>query len=343
MGSFKVRIGRISIGGGEPIAVQSMLKTDPHNPNASLRQLRKLEKLGCEILRMAIPDEEGLETFKYLKRKSSIPLVADIHFHPKLALKAIEEGADKIRINPGNIPKEGIKQILKAAKLKGIPLRVGFNSGSLPLKFRKVRPLWKGLLLSAEDFLNWASPFDFENFVFSLKAPTVEDTVEAYRNFSQRFSFPLHLGLTEAGPIPEGLVKSTIAIHLLLKEGIGDTIRVSLSAPPEMEVQTGFSLLDSLGLRKKMLTIISCPTCGRTHSSLDPIIRTVRSLENEVKSPMVIAVMGCEVNGPGEASHADFGISLTKGGAVIFKRGKILKTISLEEIKGEIMRELKSR
>lgn len=342
MSSIKVKIGKVVIGGGEPIAVQSMLKTDPHDISSSLRQLRKLERSGCDLLRMAIPDELSLETFRCLKQRSSIPLIADIHFHPQLALKAIQAGADKVRINPGNIPKEGLKEILRVSKGNGIPLRVGFNSGSLPAKFRNIRPLWKGLLLAAEDFLNWVSRFDFSDLVFSLKASTIEDTVEAYRDFSQRFPFPLHLGLTEAGPIPEGVVKSTIALYSLLKEGIGDTIRISLTSPPEVEVQAAFSLLDSLGLRKKNLTLISCPTCGRAHSSLYPLIKMVRSLENEVKKPMVVAVMGCEVNGPGEASHADFGISLTQKGAAIFKKGKIVKRVSLKEIPRELAKELKS-
>jgi (E)-4-hydroxy-3-methylbut-2-enyl-diphosphate synthase len=340
MASFKVKIGKIEIGGGEKIAVQSMLKTDPHNKVSSLKQLKRLESSGCELIRMAIPDEQALETFRYLKRMAEAPLIADIHFDPNLALKAMEAGADKIRINPGNIPKYGLKMILEAAKEKLIPLRIGFNAGSLPKSLRGVRPLWKGLLLAAEEFLDWASSLNYYNLVFSLKASSLEDTIEAYRVFSQKYQFPLHLGLTEAGPVPEGIVKSTIALSTLLKEGIGDTIRVSLTASPEMEVQAAFSILESLGLRKRKLEIISCPTCGRAHSSLQPLIRIVRALENKVKGPTTVAVMGCEVNGPGEAAQADIGISLTQNGAVIFRRGKITARVSLKEVKEALWKEL---
>lgn len=340
MASFKVKIGKIVIGGGEKIAVQSMLKTDPHNKMASLRQLRRLESLGCDLIRMAIPDEQAIETFRYLKSLSEIPLIADIHFDPHLAFKALEAGADKIRVNPGNIPKSGLKRILEAAKEKGIPIRIGLNAGSLPRNLRNVNPLWKGLILAAEEFLSWASPLDQHNFVFSLKASSIEDTIEAYRNFSQKYRFPLHLGLTEAGPIPEGIVKSTISLSILLKEGIGDTVRVSLTASPEVEVQTAFAILESLGLRKRKLQIISCPTCGRTHSSLQPLIRMVRGMENAFKEPTTVAIMGCEVNGPGEAAHADIGISLTQNGAVIFKKGKITKRVPLKEIREALLEEL---
>lgn len=181
---------------------------------------------------------------------------------------------------------------------------------------------------------------DQHNFVFSLKASSIEDTIEAYRNFSQKYRFPLHLGLTEAGPIPEGIVKSTISLSILLKEGIGDTVRVSLTASPEVEVQTAFAILESLGLRKRKLQIISCPTCGRTHSSLQPLIRMVRGMENAFKEPTTVAIMGCEVNGPGEAAHADIGISLTQNGAVIFKKGKITKRVPLKEIREALLEEL---
>ncbi|MDI6868377.1 MAG: flavodoxin-dependent (E)-4-hydroxy-3-methylbut-2-enyl-diphosphate synthase [Coprothermobacterota bacterium] len=340
MASFKVKIGNLTIGGGEQIAVQSMLKTDPHNKASSLKQLRRLESVGCELVRMAIPDERAVETFRYLKGRANVPLIADIHFDPSLALKAMEAGADKIRINPGNIPKAGLKKILELAMEKNIPLRIGLNTGSLPKKFRRISPLWEGLILAAEDFLDWISPYNYRNLIFSLKASSIEDTIEAYLRFSKKYDFPLHLGLTEAGPIPEGIVKSTIVLYTLLKEGIGDTIRVSLTAPPEVEAQASFCILESLGLRKRKLEIISCPTCGRTHSSLQPLIRTVRLLENEMKSHKVIAVMGCEVNGPGEAARADLGVSLTKNGAIIFKRGKIIKRVTLSEIKEALLEEL---
>jgi len=336
----KVKIGSVVIGGGEPIAVQSMLKTDPKNIVTSLRQLRKLEKVGCELVRMAIPDRESLETFKYLKKRAKIPLIADVHFDPSLALMAIEAGADKVRVNPGNIPKSGLKEIILKAKDKNVPLRIGLNSGSLPKKFKSYPSLALDLIKAAEDFLEWAIPLGYENLVFSLKASSIEETVEACTLFSRLYDFPLHIGLTEAGPIPEGIVKSSLVLFRVLQEGIGDTVRVSLTAPPELEVLSAFSVLRALGLREKRLEIISCPTCGRTHFSLQPLIKLVRLLENELKGPKVVAVMGCEVNGPGEALAADLGVSLTQSGAVIFKEGKIIRRVSVSQLKEALLEEL---
>lgn len=336
-----VEVGEVKVGGGYPIVVQSMLKTQPEKRLASLRQLRRLEEAGCQLVRVAIPNETALQTFSYLKSKARVPLIADIHYSADFAIKAMDQGADKIRINPGTISPSQLKVVLRKAKEKRVPLRVGINAGSLSKKPSNKKSIAFNMLQAAEDFLDLASSVDYYNFIFSLKTSGIEETQEAYRLFASHYDYPLHLGLTEAGPLPDGIVKSVLALAPLLEEHIGDTIRISLTAPPEVEVQAAYALLAALNIYQPKLEIISCPTCGRAHSELSPLISLVRSLEKELSSPKVIAVMGCEVNGPGESVQADLGVTLVPHGAVIFKEGKIKRRVEMNELRDALLEELR--
>ncbi len=325
-----VRVGSVSIGGEAPISIQSMLKTDPHNRRSSLRELRSLENVGCELVRMAIPDEESMETFSYLKARAKVPLVADVHFQHQLALEVMKRGADKVRINPGNLSSAGLRKVIEAARSYALPLRVGFNSGSLPREL-KARSITSRMQEAVRNAISLIQSKGLDRVVFSLKAASIDSTLHLYRWFSSNFDYPLHIGLTEAGPIPEGIVKSVLACESLLLEGIGDTLRISLTASAEDEVRTARALLSALHLREEM-EVISCPTCGRTHAALPFLLKAIRSLPLKSKKGLVVAVMGCEVNGPGEAAHADLGLALTANGAVLFSRGKIVRKLQFAEV-----------
>ena len=340
----KIMCGDVPIGGGSPVSIQSMTNTRTSDVSAALEQIKRLEKAGCQIVRMAVPDMDAAEDFREIKRKANLPLVADIHFDYRLALKAIEAGADKIRINPGNIgSEEGVRQVAEAARKRGIPVRVGVNSGSLEndILSRYGRVTAEGLAESALRNVALLEKYDFDQIVISLKSSDVKMNFDAYKIVDERSSYPLHIGVTEAGTLARGKVKSAAGIGALLLEGIGDTMRVSLTADPVEEVIFAKELLASVGLRKDRIEIVSCPTCGRTEVNLQAIAenieRRIEALQDKGSRSMKLAVMGCAVNGPGEAKGADIGVACGRGKGVIFVKGKIIKTVKEEDIADEII------
>lgn len=339
----QIRIGGIKIGGGAPVSIQSMTKTDTRDVPATVRQIKELEKAGCEIVRVAIKDFEAAAAIKAIKRKINLPLVADIHFDYRLALCAIENGADKIRLNPGNIYKESeIKEVVVSAKKKKIPMRVGANSGSIRNRVKGRGLEANDIVRPVLDYIKILERMDFYDIIVSLKASDVISTIEAYKLFSKKSRYPLHLGITAAGSPSTGIVKSAIGIGSLLLEGIGDTIRVSLTGNPAEEVMAAKNILQALNLRNFGPEIISCPTCGRCQVNLEKIAQEVGSrVKGEgCKEQVKIAIMGCEVNGPGEAKDADIGIACGKGSGVIFKKGRIVKRVKEKDIVKELLRTL---
>lgn len=321
-----VRIGNLEIGGETPISVQSMTNTDTRNAEKTIEQIRKLEKEGCELARIAVPNIESCKNIPFIKEKIKIPLVADIHFDYRLALKAMLYGIDGIRINPGNIKiKENIKTIISLAKKKGIAIRFGINSGSLDRdiikKFKK--PNVEAIIESAEKIVKVLEETKYENTIFSLKSTNIIDTIESNEIFSSRHDYPLHVGITESGFSSQGMVKSSVGLGILLYKGIGDTIRVSLTEDPVKEVKIGYEILQSLGIRKKGLNIISCPTCGRCEVNLNEILKELDKKILSRNKTLTIAVMGCMVNGPGEAREADIGIAFNKKKGILFRKGRI--------------------
>jgi (E)-4-hydroxy-3-methylbut-2-enyl-diphosphate synthase len=340
-----VKIGDVLIGGDNPIRIQSMTKTSTEDIEGTLNQIRRLKDLGCEIVRVAIPSEEAVLAFKEIKRNSPLPIVADIHFNYRLALKAIEYGADGIRINPGNIgSKERVREIVRLAKERGIPIRIGVNSGSLEKELLKKygSATTSALVESVMNSVKLLEDFDFYDIKISVKASDIERTVEAYRRISELTDYPLHIGITEAGTLFSGTIKSSVGIGILLYEGIGDTIRVSLSAPPEEEVRVGWEILKALGLRKKGIEIISCPTCGRLEVDLLPIVSEIERRTLSIEKNIKIAIMGCVVNGPGEAGESDLALVCGKGVGLIYKKGKLLRKVKEEEMVEEFLREIQS-
>jgi len=315
------------MGGGVPISVQSMTKTDTQNVSATIKQIRKLENAGCEIIRVAVPNRKAALSLFKIKREIEIPLVADIHFDYRLALKAVDSGVDKLRINPGNIGAQWkVKEIVRAAKERKIPIRVGVNAGSLPrdllTKYKKVTP--PALVEAALRQVRILENLNFTEIVISLKAFDVPTTVKAYQLISKKTNYPLHLGITEAGLPEAGSVRSALGIGILLASGIGDTIRVSLTGDPIQEVRVGYEILKSLNLREHGPTIISCPTCGRCEIDIISMTKKVERKTRNIQAPIKIAVMGCVVNGPGEAKDADVGIAGGKGYGLLFRKGKVL-------------------
>jgi len=341
--SRKLHLGNIQIGGDAPISVQSMTKTDTRNVNETIAQIKKLESAGCEIIRVAVPDDDSASVLKSIIRSINIPLIADIHFDHRLAIKAMENGAHGIRINPGNIGNlEKVEKIIEVAKYYDSVIRIGVNSGSIDKKIAKeYRFSATALVKSALGYISFFEKKDFYNIKLSLKSTDVKTTVDAYKMISKEVDYPLHLGITEAGSAFSGAIKSSIGIGILLYLGIGDTIRVSLTADPVEEVKVGWEILKSLGLREKGPRIISCPTCGRV--GID-IIKLSSAIEYELAhmdNPITVAVMGCIVNGPGEAKQADYGISGGGGEGVIFKKGKIVKKVMENEILEQFLNMLK--
>ena len=332
----QIKVGKLKIGGGSPIVIQSMTKTDTKDTLSTIRQIKELEKVGCELIRVAVKDFASIYSIKKIKGKIKIPIVADIHFDYRLALLAIENGVDKIRLNPGNIHKESqIKEIAKLAKRNKVPIRVGVNSGSVKLKSKASKVKAKDLVHSALDYIKVLEKTGFYDIIVSLKASDVLTTIDAYRKFSKESKYPLHLGITASGPLSTGLVKSSIGIGVLLLEGIGDTIRVSLTDHPQREVIAAKNILQSLNLRQFGPEIISCPTCGRSQVDLKRIVLNVEeklsSFSFKKKKFPKIAIMGCEVNGPGEAKEADIGIAFGKKKGALFKKGKIVKIVKEKE------------
>jgi (E)-4-hydroxy-3-methylbut-2-enyl-diphosphate synthase len=338
-----IYVGRVPIGGEYPVAVQSMTKTDTADIKSTTKQIKALEALGCEIIRLAVPDMNAAKALGKIKKSINIPMIADIHFDWRLALEAIEQGVDGLRINPGNIgAKWKIKEVVTAAKERGIPIRVGVNAGSLEKELlRKYgHPKPEALVESAGRHIEILEELSFTNIKVSLKASEVLKTIEAYRLFSERYNYPLHIGVSEAGPPSRGIVKSSVGLGILLSEGLGDTIRVSLTAEPEEEVRVAYEILRSLGLRKRGVDIISCPTCGRCKIDLKGLATKVEYKLRDIDKPITIAVMGCVVNGPGEAREADFGIAGGKGRGILFKKGEIVKTVKEDELLDALLEEI---
>ncbi|WP_353686504.1 flavodoxin-dependent (E)-4-hydroxy-3-methylbut-2-enyl-diphosphate synthase [Thermodesulfovibrio sp. 3462-1] len=340
----RIYVGDVSIGDGAPVRVQSMTKTDTRNVKATVRQIKTLEKAGCEIIRVAVPDEAAAKALGEIKKMIKIPLIADIHFNYKLALEAINQGVDGLRINPGNIgAKWKVREVVNAAKDKRIPIRIGVNAGSLPKdlieKYGGCTP--QAMVEAAERHIEILEELDFHDIKVSLKASDVMKTVEAYRAFSNKYDYPLHVGITETGPVPEGVVKSSIGIGLLLLEGIGDTIRVSLTDSPQVEVNVAYEILRVTGLRQFGVDIISCPTCGRCEVNIKKMVKEVKKALSYIKQPIQVAVMGCSVNGPGEAKEADFGIAGGRRQGIVFAKGKIIKTVKENKLVDTLVEEIR--
>lgn len=331
----KIQIGSRFIGGDAPITIQSMTNTDTRNAQATLNQIHALHQAGCEIVRVAVPDQRAAEVLPQIVKECPIPLVADIHFDYRLALASLEAGVDKIRINPGNIGASWkVKEIVEKAKFHHAGIRVGVNAGSLEKRFltEGVGIQSRHLVDSALDQVNLLESFGFSSIVLSAKASSVPLFVETNRQLSAATNYPLHLGVTEAGFGIPGIVKSTAGLSILLAEGIGDTLRVSLTGDPLQEVEVGVSLLKSLNLRQGGIEWVSCPTCGRTQVDLETLAKEAKERLSHIQTPYVIAIMGCEVNGPGEAKNADFGIAGGKGRGVLFKSGIIVKTVPEDQL-----------
>ncbi len=335
MQSKKIKIGSLAIGGGESIKIQSMCNTRTSDAEATAAQIARLEEAGCEIIRVAVPDMESALAIERIKKNIHIPLVADIHFDYRLAIAAIKSGVDKVRINPGNIGSEqGIRELVLLAREHNIPIRIGVNSGSLEADIlaKYGHPTAQGMVESAKKHIDILNKYDFDDIVVSLKASSVNLTIDAYRLMSRSFDYPLHLGVTEAGTFVGGAVKSAVGIGSLLKDGIGDTIRVSLTDDPVKEVMVAREILKALDLCTSGPRLVSCPTCGRTSIDLIGLAQRVDNYISTIDLPITVAVMGCVVNGPGEAREADIGIAGGKGEGLIFKKGQIVKKVSEDQL-----------
>ena len=339
----EIKIGDRVIGGGNPILIQSMTNTKTQDVEATVNQIRELTRAGCEIIRCAVPDMEAAQALSRIKKQIAIPLVADIHFDYRLAIAAIENGADKIRINPGNIGSDDrIRKVVKAAKEKDIPIRVGVNSGSLEKelveKYHGVTA--EGLVESALDKVRKIESFGYDNLVISIKSSDVMMCVKAHELISEKTDYPLHVGITESGTIISGNIKSAIGLGLILHQGIGDTIRVSLTGNPLEEIKSAKLILKTLGLRKGGIEVVSCPTCGRTQIDLIGLANQVENMVGDIPLDLKVAVMGCAVNGPGEAREADIGIAGGVGEGLLIKHGKVIRKVPESELVSVLREEL---
>ncbi len=326
-----IMVRNIPIGGGNPVTVQSMTNTDTRDVNTTVQQIRSLVSSGCDMVRIAVPDVEAAKALAEIRQQVAVPLIADIHFKHELAILSIEAGIDKLRINPGNIGSPSkVKEIAEAALERGVPIRVGVNAGSLKKQIlaRYGHPSPEALVASAIEEVDLLDEMDFHNVCVSIKSSRVPDTIKANLLFAEKRNNPLHLGITEAGTLTYGTIKSSCGIGAILAQGIGDTIRVSLTADPIAEVKTGILLLKAMGLRSAGAEVISCPTCGRTEIDIITITEEVEKRATSIKEPIVIAVMGCVVNGPGEAREADYGIAGGKGFGLLFKKGKVVSKVT---------------
>lgn len=338
-----VKAGNVKIGGNSPISVQSMLNAPAEDSGANVRQAQALERAGCEIIRLTVPNTEAVKTLYAVKDAVKIPVVADIHFDYRCALESVAAGADKIRINPGNIgDDEKVRAVAEACRLKGVPIRIGVNAGSLEkeLLVKYGSPTPEAMAQSAMRHVALLEKHDFNDIVISIKSSDVEKTVKAYRTVAKLCDYPLHLGVTEAGTPNMALVKSSMGIGSLLLDGIGDTLRVSMTADPLYEVKAGFDILKAAGIKKDCVSIVSCPTCGRTKINLIALAEEIEKALADVKKPLKVAVMGCVVNGPGEAKDADIGVAGGDGCGVIFKNGEVLKKVSEQDIVKELLNEI---
>ena len=339
----QVKIGDVLIGGGAPISVQSMLNKPAEDIEGSVKQALELQKAGCNIIRAAVPNKEAVKLIEALKENLSVPVVADIHFDYRLALECAAAGVDKIRINPGNIGSDDrVKAVADACRQRNIPIRIGVNSGSVEKEIlaKYGSPVPEALVESALYHASLLEKFDFDDIVISIKSSNVENTVRAYSLASEKCNYPLHVGVTEAGTSRMGIVKSSIGIGSLLLKGIGDTIRVSLTDSPVKEVAAGYDILKAVGLKKDAVQIVSCPTCGRTKIDLISLANEVESALASCTKPIKVAVMGCVVNGPGEAREADIGVAGGDGCAVLFKKGEILKKVPENEVVSALLSEI---
>jgi len=338
-----LQIGKVAIGGNNPIAVQSMTNTKTEDAEATIAQIKTLESLGCEIIRCTVPTMEAAAAIVKIKKEISIPLIADIHFDHKLALASIAAGVDGLRLNPGNIgSRDKVIEVIKAAQERNVPIRIGVNAGSLPkdLLVKYEHPTAEAMVEAAWRHIHILEDLHYTNIKVSLKCHDVPMTIAAYRLLAGQCDYPLHVGITEAGTVNSGIIKSAVGIGTLLAEGIGDTIRVSLTGDPANEVRVAYQILKSLGLREYGPTLISCPTCGRTSINLEKLAMAVESYLEEIKIPITVAVMGCVVNGPGEAREADIGIAGGKDEGLIFKKGEIIKKVPEGEILEELFKEI---
>jgi len=339
----QISVGSVRIGGQAPVVVQSMTNTHTHDVEATVAQIKRLEAAGCEIVRVAVPDNESARAIQTIKQKISIPLIADIHFNHRLAVSAVESGADGLRINPGNIgSREKIRAVVDCAKAFAVPIRIGVNSGSLEKELLEKHggATAEAMVESALRHVDILSSFGFDSIKVSIKASDVARTVEAYRLFSSKTDIPVHLGVTEAGGLFPGVVKSSLGIGMLLSEGIGDTIRVSLTRDPVEEIRVGYEILKALGIRQHGPDIISCPTCGRCNIDLFDIADRIEKRVATMTAPIKIAIMGCVVNGPGEAREADIGIAGGDGKGALFKKGEVVKTLPQEALVDVLLKEL---
>ena len=339
----EVQVGSVTIGGGHPVVVQSMTNTKTEDAAATLAQIRDLQELGCEVIRCAVPTMEAAEALSVITKESPIPVIADIHFDYKLALGAAERGIDKIRINPGNIGDDSrVKAVADICKQKNIPIRIGVNSGSLEkhILAKYGSPTPEAMVESALYHANLLEKFDFDDIVISIKSSNVETMIKSYELAAQKCDYPLHLGVTEAGTERMGIIKSAVGIGSLLTHGIGDTIRVSLTDAPVKEVFAAFDILKAIGLKNDSPYLISCPTCGRTKIDLVGLAKQVEERLKDCKKPIKVAVMGCIVNGPGEAKEADIGIAGGDGCGLIFKKGEILRKVDEKDLLDELMKEI---
>lgn len=339
----RVHVGNVAIGGGAPVSVQSMTNTKTSDVASTVQQIKQLEEAGCDIVRLAVPDFASVKAFEKIKTLVSAPLVADIHFNYKLALASVDAGADKIRINPGNIGSiEKIEKVVAKTVAHHVPIRVGVNSGSIEKDILKEDggATVSALVKSALKNIKICEDLGAKDLVLSLKSSDVLKTIAAYEKVATLTDYPLHIGVTEAGTARAGTIKSSVALGILLHKGIGDTLRVSLTGDPVQEIYVGKQILKSLNLIEQGLSIISCPTCGRTKIDLESIVNKVEHRLSHLQKPLTVAIMGCEVNGPGEAREADIGIACGRKSAVLFRKGKIVRKISEENIVGELVDEI---
>lgn len=338
-----VKVGNIALGGNNRIAVQSMLNVPAHDVDGNVKQAIELENAGCEIIRLTVPDTAAAKTLYAVKENVNIPVVADIHFDYRCALESVAAGADKIRINPGNIGDDSkVKAVADACKLHGVPIRIGVNSGSLEKNIlaKYGSPTPEALCESASYHISLLEKFDFNDIVVSIKSSDVQKMVSSYRMLAKKCDYPLHLGVTEAGTHNMALVKSSIGIGSLLLDGIGDTIRVSMTDNPVKEVKAGFDILKAAGIKTDCVRLVSCPTCGRTKIDLISLAKEIEDALANCNKQITVAVMGCVVNGPGEAKEADIGVAGGDGCGVIFKRGEVLKKVNEDEIVQELLKEI---
>ena len=337
--SKQIQIGNVKIGGDAPISVQSMCNTDTRDVDATVRQIKELEDAGCELIRLAVLNKDAAAAIKEIKKQVNIPVIADIHFDYRLAIQCIENGIDALRLNPGNIGRdENVKKVVSLARTNNIPIRIGINAGSLEKNIAAMDlPLHEKMVKSAMQHIKILEDNDFDKIKISLKSSSVITTIDAYRLMAKMVDYPLHLGLTESGTLKGGLVKSAVGMGTLLAEGIGDTIRVSLTENPVEEVYAGYSILKSLEIRQKGVNFISCPTCGRCQIDLIGLAKKVESALKDINKPITVAVMGCPVNGPGEAKHADYGVAGAIKEGYIFKKGEIIKRVPEEDILKELL------